>query len=782
MKIHQSILIFFALCLTNTLRSQTGKEISLQKVSEAAFNYNAENQKQKVFLQPDKDIYFANDKIWFKAFVLSGMPLLTDTLSNNLYVEIWSPSKIRVDILRLKVENGEACGSIFLSDTLEQGVYQLRAFTDRMINYPSEFYFNFNFKFYNSNHAYIISPKEAKHNRQKLKAIEKQKKEFTMYLFPEGGNLIQNRDTKLYFKTTNSFGERTSVNFKLINTSNDSVILTVGSKTGVGEFIFTPRKNVKYKIEASLGNGKLKTLKLPEAIPNGIWGRISETHKDIQLQLSKTQISSDDPSANRYFLLVHQNNTIFRALAVDLRNDTILLFSKAQLPDGIINFSLFSNRLINVANFRSFILPAAPEPDVVQIDDLGDSLHIKIENQLLVNFPEATLSIVVSDTNNLCLPKILDEIYLGSDLSGWYFSEQIESDNFYNCLVNAMPNSAPDWNIVFDTRKRITNDPENGIVVAGKITTDIFSIPVKNASVRLEVLSNYNDVYETVTDDNGNFIFDGFDFYDTLQMKIIARKQTGRKGVVIDLRNDPIPAISEYNGGFFLTTQSLRDNKAYRIEMGKIASEEIHKEEREMEAYYSTVMHGRPDNILYGKDLPQNMNVLEALQGRVAGVNVTGNDVIIRGRGTIFGSTDPLVLVDDVPVDVSYLRNIMVLDVDRIEILKGPSAAVYGVRGANGAIAIYTKRGEFMKRGEIDFTLVGYHKPKDFFNAEQNALQDKKHLPRTIFWKSTIRDKKQNLNTIEIKKPELGKYLIITFTGINSKGETINRKMIYKIR
>ena len=89
----------------------------------------------------------------------------------------------------------------------------------------------------------------------------------------------------------------------------------------------------------------------------------------------------------------------------------------------------------------------------------------------------------------------------------------------------------------------------------------------------------------------------------------------------------------------------------------------------------------------------------EALQGRAAGVQVLssgspGSNVTfrIRGTGTI-NNSDPLLVIDGVPTDIP-LNTLSPDDIANIEILKDASAsAIYGARGANGAILITTKKG-----------------------------------------------------------------------------------------
>lgn len=122
-----------------------------------------------------------------------------------------------------------------------------------------------------------------------------------------------------------------------------------------------------------------------------------------------------------------------------------------------------------------------------------------------------------------------------------------------------------------------------------------------------------------------------------------------------------------------------------------------------------------------------NTNPVASLQGKVAGVSVVNNgtpgkDPDIRIRGTIsIGSVKPVYVVDGILNDnIDFLNP---NDIESIEILKDPSSlAIFGVRGAAGAIVISTKKA---KSGEtvVNFsTTYGIKKLVDkikLTNAEQ---------------------------------------------------------------
>jgi TonB-linked SusC/RagA family outer membrane protein len=118
------------------------------------------------------------------------------------------------------------------------------------------------------------------------------------------------------------------------------------------------------------------------------------------------------------------------------------------------------------------------------------------------------------------------------------------------------------------------------------------------------------------------------------------------------------------------------------------------------------------------------INPLEALQGRVTGVDITqttgtpggGFELKIRGRNSIAAGNESLYIIDGVPYDISTMSNrdvslsilpngtinpLNTLDpsaIESIEILKDADAtAIYGSRGANGVVLITTKKGSFGK-------------------------------------------------------------------------------------
>ncbi len=128
----------------------------------------------------------------------------------------------------------------------------------------------------------------------------------------------------------------------------------------------------------------------------------------------------------------------------------------------------------------------------------------------------------------------------------------------------------------------------------------------------------------------------------------------------------------------------------------------------------------------------------DLLQGRAAGVQMTGTsgvvgsraNIRIRGVASITGGGEPLFVVDGVPLnDGTYsagqggatlnpLQDINPNDIENISVLKDASAvAIYGSRGANGVIIITTKKGGNSPKTQINFDYyTGIMEPTNYFN------------------------------------------------------------------
>ena len=144
------------------------------------------------------------------------------------------------------------------------------------------------------------------------------------------------------------------------------------------------------------------------------------------------------------------------------------------------------------------------------------------------------------------------------------------------------------------------------------------------------------------------------------------------------------------------------------------------------------------------RDIPV-ANTTTLLQGRLPGLVLTqngaqaGNDnpeIRIRGIGT-FGNNNPMVLIDGVEGSIAQIAEIPSADIESISVLKdAASAAIYGVRAANGVILITTKQGRTSDKLNVSYAgSYTYQTPgvvPDFVDGYNWALMRNEVRPGTF--------------------------------------------------
>jgi len=119
-----------------------------------------------------------------------------------------------------------------------------------------------------------------------------------------------------------------------------------------------------------------------------------------------------------------------------------------------------------------------------------------------------------------------------------------------------------------------------------------------------------------------------------------------------------------------------------------------------------------------------------ALVGRVPGITArqpdarpgNGSTIQIRNLG------DPLYVIDGIVSDVGQFNNLGIADIENVSILKDASAAIYGLRAANGVVLVTTKRGKTGQKPTI--SISGYYGLQNFtkYPHPANAYQHQRAL------------------------------------------------------
>jgi len=228
----------------------------------------------------------------------------------------------------------------------------------------------------------------------------------------------------------------------------------------------------------------------------------------------------------------------------------------------------------------------------------------------------------------------------------------------------------------------ITLFAQNSFVLKGNVVAQNDNSPIPGVSIVVK-----NTSKGTTTDFDGNFQLDvkngdvlQVSFMGYVTQIIIVKDQTSLKVVLAE------------------DTQSLDEV----VVVGYGTQKKSH-----LSGSISKVVNERLDQIATAR-------ADDALVGQVSGVNIQATNpeageaptIRIRGVGSINASSNPLLVIDGVPVDIEFFGNINMNDVESIEVLKdAASSAIYGSQGANGVIMVTTKQG---KEGKLVVTLSTY--------------------------------------------------------------------------
>jgi len=236
--------------------------------------------------------------------------------------------------------------------------------------------------------------------------------------------------------------------------------------------------------------------------------------------------------------------------------------------------------------------------------------------------------------------------------------------------------------------------------VSGVVKNPEDGSPITNATIQVKgtrggALTNEKGTYTIKVADNQTLVFSAIGF-------ITQEIRVGNKTTIdIELVNNN----KELEGVVVTALGIKRDEKALGYSLSKVKGEDITE--------------------------AMSNNWTNALTGKVAGLNLVksgggpagSNKIILRGENNLNGNSEALIVVDgviissssgqqtgtgstsylqsDSPVDFgTSLNDINPEDIESVSVLKGPGAsALYGARGANGAIIITTKSGSSRQKG-----------------------------------------------------------------------------------
>ncbi len=754
-------------------------------------------QYRKLYLHTDRESYFQGDSIWFKAYYLDGQTQKFISGIYSMYTVLIDNNGKSIYRQVVPITDGIAAGQLTIPDTLQPGDCLLRAYTDFQERIGEEAFFHKKIKI----STYKISISQMEDN------LIKKQSEIDVEFLPEGGFLLTGQQNIVGIKAIDKNGEGISVQGIILNSHGEVISQFATAHKGMGIVKINPQAGEKYSARI-------------ENYPDFEFGDISQEGIKIEfvgetkddLFFRSTTNSTLFQGKHYYFAIMHRGKVIFYQEFIQEDKSFPIKVKRPALPAGINRFVLLDEALKPVSE-RLYFSKNYKVNDV-QIE-LDQEVYATRSNIQMDIFDEewtgddsfSSLSIAVVDEiaigENGPELNLISWLLIDSELKGiiespaQYFTdyEAITSEDKLNLLMLTQGWSKYIWNAI--PEKNIATDQKEveGISITGKVQHSLTKKPISSGKVSLRIFNNEFYINENVkTNKNGRFSFDNIFFTDTASVFLQAKNKRDKLFTLISFDSifNEIPIVSK----LYLPTNSIQpdfhsklqkqqyDNKLamrdYILESGAILLDEVNiygQKPKIEDRHYRVYNKPQASLIVTNRDLT-NRNVIDYLQGRVAGVRVVGDNIRIHGPGSFADST-PLFLLDGMEVSKDVVLSIPMNDIDVIEVLKGNEAAIFGTRAANGAISIFTKleagKGNFHNYapGTITSKIVGYSSYREFYTPRytpENVASEKPDHRLTLYWNPNVITEAGKATVSFFTSDDISRYMVFV-EGITSDGK-----------
>ena len=752
------IILIASISLISGIKAQS-------KVDQAIQTLDQKYSQEKVYLLFDKEKYISGENIWFKSFVFDGYN--RSSISSSLFVELYDSGKNIISKKVFPVVNGEATGSLNLSDKLKEDVYFVRAYTTWMANFSEEFQ--------------LVQPIPVYNPSSPQKLVINTESKWTAKAYPEGGTFVENIPTKVAVRLQSDGTPPSAWNGYIIDTANPAEKITSfkGLDQNIGLFTITPKPGKSYQVVVEDNNGVKQKINLPLIKDSGIHLETINTAKGIQYTLKGNNI----PGLKGYKVVGTVNNLLAYKATISANtkeaSSTIPSAINNQM-NGVLQLAVFDENENLVAQRLCFIDPAHLRINQPVISNAQFNNTARAYNSIEIppqeNYSNYTV-VVRDEPNKPAQNNILSALWLTGDFSSkiyapaQYFAKNANLEALDGLLISEKWNRF-DWNAVMAGKTpEIKYKPEPSFSYIAKATVN--SRPLPNTSINLVFKTLDNTVINDVqTDGNGLFILNGISTDDPIKVTYFINSEKS------NISNPPNLKISFTPTVDFVNYRSTLPSTQYHLEdrtpandspapeiVRAIANKKAQKLIHENEILIKEVQlkaKKRDEKRILNEKLSSGMfrsmneqvfdlvnenpeaqgstNVLQWLQGRAAGLTFqmeSGNYVpyIRGGRAKLY--------LDETPVDAGMINNLPVSNIAMVKIIKGS-----GLLG--DAVAIYTRRGDTQptipmpKDPYMDntATILGYDKVAEYYapNYSNEAYKSVTNDTRDVlYWNPDLR-------------------------------------------
>jgi hypothetical protein len=788
MKILVSLLTALIIQSTASEKFATGTGLAASEPGEKLQHYVRNTPLQKVYLHFNKNSYQAGEVMWFNSYLINSVTHLPDTTPTNIFIDLISSGGIVMEKRVLLAENGAAKGDISLPLVLPDGNYRIQAYTDPMRGFGEDLYFNRYFYITNRKYEDMISRSQVRSNKRFNKTLKMNAGDYEIAFFPEGGELIQGVNNRIAFKAVDALGNGLDATGSIIDQGGKELVSFSTLHAGMGSFELKPEAGSIYRALVSYRGDRQQVSEFPVATRNGISLRADRENENILIGL-QSGIEPDEPGFIRdIYILAHTRGEIKYSEKVEFSSGKAkIVIPEKQFSPGITQITVFSGthkplaeRLVFIGREDDFIF----RPHVFRSEYEGEEyygLQMAITdhagNPAEGNFSMSILDVPDDYPGNS--DNITSNILITSDLEGiiedpWFYLEpgQDRGTELDHLMMThgwrrfnwekVLSGGLPEFNYV--------SSP--GLAIRGRVIDPSKEDPVNNFQVRMRVLNEKIDVYTTRTDRRGHFIFDDLMYYGAFRVEIGSNRLPGDYPPNIELFTDDvsgykyIPNIYTREAGII---QRGRDWK-------RTASAGKSPYSAPSEHRPAPRRFGTPDQTIYiDREKETRNSVLEVLRAKATGLQANGNRLQFRGTSSLNLSNEPMFMIDGAQTGSDVVLRMHPREVERIEIFRGTSAAIFGVRGGSGVIIVYQRRaGDPGLQDSKEYLMAGYHSPREFysdmFTIQFADKQSEINAGKAIYWKPDINSGGAEDKTVLFPLSRGSSKLRIIIEGVGSQG------------
>jgi len=747
-----------------------------QSIGEKLKSHQDQYPLEKVYLGHDRPYYAPGDTIWCQAWLLEGRSHLTFEEPSILHVDWYNEQGECLRSYLLKInEEGQATFEIPTSPEDSSGVYYLRAYTQYQRNFDPAYQFQ----------KSILLTSEGP-----AVAQAKASNDFSLQFFPEGGYLVQNCLGKVAFLATDTSGRPIQVSGILQKRDGSPVQAIQSLHEGMGAFSFTPKPREEYQVVCTY-QGMEKTFLLPAPLQEG-YQLLVNNRKEAFLEFS----IRPSPGKRLVGLQVvgHLRGQVFLDETVQVEEIYGKRIARTNLPSGLIQLTVFDQKDRPIAERLLFNRNAREEVEV-QINKNPSVFNPRTKVDLELNTLQeqapidSRLSISVYNSELITPQKdglnIQNYLWLQSDLqrpipnAHQYLQEDTpQARLFLDYLLMTRGWRRFNWQEVLTGAPQILYPPEQHISIAGKVSQGRKQEPVK-AEVFLSKLDQEDFMsLNLITQEDGLFIFEGFDFQGSTDLVLQAneynprKKKKRKKGEVkrvgnknVDIERIELNALPFIKRQYDLPQMAPEEREQYaqaveNIQIAKAAYRDIlideiaeleitesrlsenQKRAEELKADFdaSGIPYTPMLRTRYLDDLPtkgmQYTDIYELIGAQYPSVvidrrNPSDKKVIMpnrRNSGVTTEAGAALMIVDGMIIDQNTggtIPPILPLDVKSISILSATQAFYrFGEPARGGAVIIMTReerlemgnKSSTKIKGTLNFTHPGYYQARTFYS------------------------------------------------------------------